>query len=64
MARPGRCRDIRLMNALTLGSSRRLCAIAITMTKAVVPIGNAHKVLTQRWPMRILGTIPACGGIQ
>src|SRR5665213_3447212 len=44
------------------GSSRKLCARAITRTSAATPIGSAHKMLTQRRPMRMRGTIPSCGG--
>src|SRR5665213_2970403 len=44
------------------GSSRKLCARAITRTSAAAPIGSVHKVLTQRRPMRMRGTIPSCGG--
>jgi hypothetical protein len=30
----------------------------------VAPIGSAHSVLIQRFPIRIRGKIPCCGGIQ
>ena len=53
-----------LMKAWTLGSSRKLCARAIRRTSAAAPIGIAHKMLIQRRPMRMRGTMPSCGGSQ
>src|SRR5665213_140709 len=52
------------MNAFTPESSRRLCAIAISKTRATAPIGIAHSTLIQRRPIRIRGAIPALGGNQ
>ena len=52
------------MNAFTSGYSRRLCARATTRTRAAKPSGKAHKVLTQRRPTRMRGTMPCCGGSQ
>ncbi len=52
------------MKAWTLGNSRKLCARATRRTSAAAPIGIAHKMLIQRWPMRIRGTMPSCGGNQ
>jgi hypothetical protein len=50
------------MKAWMLGSSRKPCARAIRRTSAAAPIGSAHKMLIQRRPMRMRGTIPSCGG--
>src|SRR4051794_29736998 len=43
-------------------SSRKLCARAIRRTSVPVPIGNTHKILIKRRPMRIRGTTLSCGG--
>ena len=53
-----------LMKAWTPGSSRKLCARAIRRTSATAPIGMAHKVLIQRRPTRMRGTMPSWGGSQ
>jgi len=53
-----------LMKAWTLENSRKLCERATRRTSAAAPIGIAHKMLIQRRPMRIRGTMPSCGGSQ
>lgn len=59
-AMPGLCR----MKALTLGTSRRICATAIRTTRPAAPIGMAQSVLIQRRPIRMRGAIPCWGGSQ
>ncbi len=53
-----------LMKAWMLGSSRRLCANAMTRTRPAAAIGIAHRMLTQYLPIRIFGTMPSRGGSQ
>src|SRR6185312_2892551 len=36
----------------------------MSRTSAAAPIGSAHKMLIQRCPIRMRGTIPSCGGSQ